>query len=265
VNSCVNISKIIPPSLPKILYRPRLQNLLEKRKDKKLTLILGQAAQGKTTLVASFVKTSKTPSAWLNLGKEDSDPFNLFYSLIQSLKYVLPGIDFSHLLSHPLGRMAAGAEIPLFRDWVRSLCELISSPLQIILDGLDRFSDDAPAFKLIRILVEDAPPNIHLILLSRAMPPLSLEFQDLRIKQEAWVLANEELALTRNEIREFFKKTRKIPFSSDQLEKIYLATEGWIGGLILLAESLDRFPEPCREKYISEELPPRFKREVFQY
>jgi len=49
------------------------------------------------------------------------------------------------------------------------------------------------------------------------------------------------------------------------LKKIYLATEGWIGGLVLLSESLGRFPETTREKFISEELPDYFKKEVFQY
>jgi tetratricopeptide (TPR) repeat protein len=49
------------------------------------------------------------------------------------------------------------------------------------------------------------------------------------------------------------------------LAKIYFATEGWIGGLILLAESLSRLPKPSRAKHISEELPPTFKNEVFQY
>lgn len=73
----VNISKITPPYLPQILPRPRLLDLLEKNKDKKLILILGQAAQGKTTLAASYVKTSKIPTAWLNLDQPDSDPINL--------------------------------------------------------------------------------------------------------------------------------------------------------------------------------------------
>jgi len=48
-----NISKITPPHLPQILIRPRLLNFIEKNKDKKLILILGQAAQGKSTLAAS--------------------------------------------------------------------------------------------------------------------------------------------------------------------------------------------------------------------
>jgi len=59
----VSIYKITPPRLPNILYRPRLIKALEKNKDKRLILILGQAAQGKSTLATSHLKESEVPSA----------------------------------------------------------------------------------------------------------------------------------------------------------------------------------------------------------
>jgi ATP/maltotriose-dependent transcriptional regulator MalT len=97
----ISISKITPPCLSKILHRPRLLDLLEKNRDKKLILILGQAAQGKSTLAASYVKVSKTPFAWINLDKEDSDPVNLFRSIVHAFQYALEDIDLSPLLSYP--------------------------------------------------------------------------------------------------------------------------------------------------------------------
>ena len=108
----VSISKISPPHLPPILYRSRLHDLLKKNEDKKLILILGQAAQGKTTLVASHVKTSKIPSAWLNLDQSDSDPVNLYHLIIQSLKHVLKELDLPlqvySLLSSAVGLICVG-------------------------------------------------------------------------------------------------------------------------------------------------------------
>jgi ATP/maltotriose-dependent transcriptional regulator MalT len=261
----VNISKVTPPSLPPILHRSRLLDLLEKNKDKKLILILGQAAQGKTTLAASYVKTSKSPSAWVTLGEEDSDPYTLFHTILQSLQQVLKDVDFSHIRPHPPGKMQTNPGVHLFRDWTQSLFGLISSPIQIVLDGLDQLFPLSPAFKFLQILVENAPLNIHLIMLSRETPPPSLKFQRLKIKQEAFILTNEELAFSQDEIREFFKQIRKINLNADQLKRISAATEGWIGGLILLSESWNRFPEDSGQKSISEDLPDHFKGEVFQY
>jgi ATP/maltotriose-dependent transcriptional regulator MalT/DNA-binding SARP family transcriptional activator len=265
MSQSVNISKITPPYLPQISDRPRLLNLLEKNRDKKLILILGQAAQGKSTLAACYVKSLKIPSAWINLDKEDSDPINLYYLIVHSLQRVLKEVDFSHLLSYSPQVIGPRAESPLYREWAQSIFKEVSIPIQIVIDGLNRLSTNALAFQFLQVLVEDSPPDIHLMLLSREMPPPVLEFQHLKMRQQALVLTNEALAFNRDEVKEFFQYNRKISFSSDQLRKIHSATEGWVGGLILFAESLSRFPEPVREKFISEDLPNHFKGEVFQY
>src|SRR5512136_1120121 len=113
MDSSVNISRVTPPYLPQILHRPRLVNLIEENKDKKLILILGQAAQGKTTLAACYVKTSSIPSAWVNLDKSESNPFTLFHLIIQSLQQALKDINFSDLLSYPPQIMGPRDEVPL--------------------------------------------------------------------------------------------------------------------------------------------------------
>jgi LuxR family maltose regulon positive regulatory protein len=261
----IALSKITPPYLAQILYRPRLLNLLEKNRDKKLILILGQAAQGKSTLAASYVNSLKIPSAWINLDREESDPVNLFYLIVYSLQQVLKETDLSHLIPNPLRMTGSRSVLLLYTEWAQTLYNLLPSPIQIVIDGLDHLSPDANAFKFLQSLIDCAPPHIHLMLLSREIPPLSLEFQYLKMRQEALVLINEELAFNQNEVKEFFQNIRKMSFSADQLKKIFSATEGWIGGLILLAESLSRFPESMREKFISEDLPDYFKKEVFQY
>jgi LuxR family maltose regulon positive regulatory protein len=74
---------------------------LDQEEAKKLIVILGQAAQGKTTLAASWINTSTMPSAWLNLGPEDSDPVNLFYALVHSLQGVFQDVDFTPILNLP--------------------------------------------------------------------------------------------------------------------------------------------------------------------
>jgi len=261
----VNISRVTPPYLPQILYRPRLINLIEENKHRKLILILGQAAQGKTTLAASYAKTSNIPSAWVNLEKKESDPLSLFHLIIQSLQHVLKDIDFLYLLSYPQQIMGPREETPLYREWTQSIFKDVSIPVQIVIDGLDRLSPDAPAFKFLQILLEDSPMNIRFLLLSREIPPPVLEFQHLKMRQQALVLTNEDLAFTQDEIKEFLKKVRGLSFEADQVKKIHSATEGWIGGLILFVEFLGRFQEPAREKFISEDFPDIFKREIFQY
>ena len=81
-----SISKVTPLRTDKVLLRPRLFERMEEARDKKLLLILGQGAQGKSILAASYLEWSGRPYAWLNLGPEDSDPVTLFLILIQAVR-----------------------------------------------------------------------------------------------------------------------------------------------------------------------------------
>ena len=113
--------------------------------------------------------------------------------------------------------------------------------------------------------MKESSPNVCFVFLSRKVPPLPLELERLEVMQEALVLTNEDLAFNQDETRDYFRTIRKIPLTPEQLKRVYSATEGWAGGLILFSESLSRLDGEAREHYISETLPPRFKREVFQY
>jgi LuxR family maltose regulon positive regulatory protein len=113
--------------LTNTLPRPRLMNLLKKNTDKKLILILGQAAQGKSTLAAAFLEQVPTPSAWVNLGPEESDPVNLFYAVIQSVQQVLKEQDLTSLLNYPSRTMGPRDPIGFYREWIRGMAGFIST------------------------------------------------------------------------------------------------------------------------------------------
>ncbi len=99
--------------------------------------------------------------------------------------------------------------IPLFREGADFISKNVPHSIQLVFDGLDRLFQDALPFQCLQALMEDLPPNVHFIMLSRGMPPLSLEFQHLKIRQEALVLSNEDLAFTQHEVKEFFQKDKK--------------------------------------------------------
>jgi len=112
-------SKITPPRLQRIVERPRLLEMLEREKEKPLVLVLGQAAQGKSTLVASYSERCKRPSAWINLGREESDPVNLFRLVVQSVQHALKDGDLSGLLQYVAMDMGPRAETPLYQGWTQ--------------------------------------------------------------------------------------------------------------------------------------------------
>jgi LuxR family transcriptional regulator, maltose regulon positive regulatory protein len=257
------VSKILPPRLPQILIRSRLIAWLEQNRHKKLILVCAQAAQGKSTLAASYVKQSEIPAAWLNLSVEESDPVNLFRLLVIALQHTFEYLDFSICLNYPGVSSVPREELPLYRDWTHSIYGVVDTPVRIVMDGLDRLSVDAPAFRLLQVLIEEAPEDIHFLLLSRSVPPLGIE--RLKVRREAVVLQNQQLAFSQDEARAFFQQMLGMSIPTEQLKRVHQLTEGWFGGLILLAEILRGLPEGARDGYLARELPGRFKAEVFQY
>ena len=152
-----------------------------------------------------------------------------------------------------------------YREWVGALFAALDQPLEIFIDGLDRLSLEAEAFRLLQVMIEETPPSVRIILLSRGYPPFSLDFQSLKMGQRALILSNEDLAFTVPEIREYFKEIHDFSLPKEFLGRVAAATEGWIGGIILLSECLVRVPEAAVADFLSKGLPDRFSRETFQY
>lgn len=263
MQSLVHIAKIVPPQIPQILPRPRLLKCLDQHQDKKLILILGQAAQGKSTLAVSYVHAAPTPSAWINLGPEDSDAATLFYLLGHAFQRALPQVDFSPVLTYPALTLGPRQEGPLYQDWLLTLLERVSVPVQLILDGLDRLPPGAPAFRLLQVLLTVLPPHLRLFILSREMPPVDI--QELAQREEVFRLTNADLAFNLAETTKYFHTIRNFRLSPDLIQRIHRLTEGWIGGLVLFCDSLDWVPESQRERYVSQELAGKFIWNIFQY
>ena len=139
------------------LPRPRLLNLLKKNRDKKLILILGQAAQGKSTLAASFLEQAGITAAWVNLGPEESDPANLFQVIVLALQRALPEGNWASLMDFPSRTMGPRDPVGFYKEWVRGLGEFIPAPIFLALDGLDRLASDSLSFSFLQVLMDESP------------------------------------------------------------------------------------------------------------
>ncbi len=78
------------PKLYNVLSREGLTNILKKHSNRKLLLILGKAGQGKSTLVADFIRKAEIKSSWIRLKKEESDPLALLEKLNRAVCTLLP-------------------------------------------------------------------------------------------------------------------------------------------------------------------------------
>jgi ATP/maltotriose-dependent transcriptional regulator MalT len=229
-------SKLLAPQIKGPLIRKRLLRRMNGGAGRKMTIIQGRAAQGKTTLAASYVTRSKIPFVWLNLGPEDSDPAGLFHLLVHGLGPYLPEEALPHLMAYPSLSFGPREAMPLYREWSNAIFDRVVGPLRIVFDGADQMPSDALSWQLLQAMVEALPQSVHLLMLSRQPPPI--DYDHLAQSPQARILGDSDLAFSILETKTFLRRHCGFELSEEVLRKVQQITEGWIGGVILFSQTL---------------------------
>ena len=153
--------------------------------DKKLTLISTPAGFGKTTLVSEFVLNCNRAVTWLSLDDQDNDKNRFLLYLIAALKE-----------SKTIGlgvwdALHAAQPLEINNLLIGLLNEIteINQPFVLVLDDYHSITE-VDIHKILIFILENQPPNMHLIISSRSDPPWPLarfrarqEMTEIRIKE----------------------------------------------------------------------------------
>ena len=156
-----------------VLARPHLTERLDQGALSKLTLISAPAGFGKTTLVAEWL-AHRTPAnrsvGWLSVDEADDEPVTFWTYVISALQRAVPGVgaDALSLLHAP--------QAPALPDILATvLNELGAVPHDVVLVLDDYQAVGAPEIHAgMTYLLEHLPAHVHLVLATRADPPLPL-------------------------------------------------------------------------------------------
>lgn len=256
-------SKFGKSQTPVLVERGRLIRRLDTDQGRRIVLIAAQAAQGKTTLAASYLAASRERAAWIHLEKTDSDTANLFYLAVHALEQAFPAEDLSGFLKAPALALGAQTDVSRYKDRFIHLFDSLPLPVLMIFDGLENLDPESPSMRLIDELIHAAPAGVRMFLISREMPPLRL--QRLKVNQELTVVSNEDLAFSAEEVNAFFRLRDGLVLLPEQIEQIRKMTGGWAGGLVLISESLRKVPAADRTPWLDSQLPDLLKGEVLRY
>jgi LuxR family transcriptional regulator, maltose regulon positive regulatory protein len=113
----------------------------------------------------------------------------------------------------------------------------IEDDFALILDDL-HVIDAEPVHSAIAFLLDHLPPQMHLVIASRADPPLPLA--RLRGRGEATELRASDLRFTPDEAAAFLTEVMGLDLSAGDVAALEARTEGWIAGLQLAALSMQR-------------------------
>ena len=222
----------IPPPRTNLVSRSWLIERLDEEIGHKLTLISAPAGFGKTTLLSEWIHQSEIPVAWVSLDKADSEPAPFFSYLIAALQTIEPNIGKAALT------MLQSPQPPPIESIITKLINeiiAIQKDIALVLDDY-HLIENQQIHDSVEFLLEHLPPQMHLIIVTRADPPLSLA--RLRGRNQLSEFRASDLRFTSNETFEFLNNVTKLGLSSMDIDMLESRTEGWVAGLQLAALSM---------------------------
>jgi len=206
---------------------------------RKLTLVSAPAGFGKTTLVTEWLETilpkSEYQVAWISIDEGDNDPVRFLTYFIAALNQIeWVDADFG---KEPLS-MLQSHQPPAPEDiFIPLINEIAAVPDRTIFILDDYHMIDAqPIHDALSFLLENIPPQMHLVIVTREDPHLPLS--SLRAKDQMTELRASDLRFTDSEAAEFLNQVMGLGLSEADIAALETRTEGWIAGLQLAAISL---------------------------
>jgi LuxR family transcriptional regulator, maltose regulon positive regulatory protein len=203
--------------------------------NRKLTLISAPAGFGKTTLLSEWRMIhlgSEYPLAWVSLEEADNDPSRFLSYLIAALQVI--EADTGEAILNSL-RSPQPPRIESVLTAMVNEIAAIPKDFALVLDDYHVIANEA-VHGTISSLVDHLPPQAHLIIASRADPPLPLA--RLRARGQLIEIRAEDLRFTPEETAAFLRGAMGLDLPGESIVALEKRTEGWIVGLQLAALSV---------------------------
>jgi LuxR family maltose regulon positive regulatory protein len=227
-------TKLLPPRLrPRSVDRPRLLELLAAGAAARLTLVSAPAGFGKTTLIATWLAGRRPGgrTAWVSLDARDTDA-GTFWS------YLLIAVD----RAAPCSAAAALDQLRTARAPVEAVLAGLLNELSVLPEDLTIVLDDyhladSPAIQPeMAFLVDHLPPQVHLVISTRADPALPLP--RLRVRGDLVEIRAADLRFTPDETATYLDQVHDVRLPAADVATLESRTEGWAAALQLAALSL---------------------------
>src|SRR4030066_437223 len=160
----------LPPLRSNLVVRERLVQKLNQGVECGLILVSAPAGYGKTTILSAWIDQLGTAKAWLSLDEGDNDPLRFLTYLVAALRMVDPAMD--EVVKSKLEFQTHPEPETVLNPLINQLTQ-IDQHFYLVLDDYHVIQNQ-DVHNLISYLVEHHPRMFHLVLGTRADPPLPL-------------------------------------------------------------------------------------------
>lgn len=229
--------KVVRPALGAVYGHARLCAWLDQARASPLIWIAGAPGAGKTTLVADYLNRRKLRALWYQVDTGDDDIATFFHYLDVAATGAAPP---KAKRGKPLPRLSPDylPGLPNFtRRYFQALYARLKPPFVVVLDNYQDAADGARLHEVVRDSLDQLPKGANVIAISRNEPPPA--FARLRVNNLLTVLASNELRLTFAEASGLIASRCQKKLSDDVLRHLHERTQGWLAGLVLMADQLE--------------------------
>jgi LuxR family maltose regulon positive regulatory protein len=231
-------TKLHAPGLRPGVPRPRLTDRLVRGTTSKLTLVSAPPGFGKSTLVADWIagRGPSEPAAWLSLDLGDNDPARFWRYVVGALRIAAPdvGRDAEAILESPEPQVERA-----LRSLINDLAAL-EGDITLVLDDF-HLIERPEIHDALATFIDRLPPKAHLVITTRADPPLPLA--RLRVRGELAEIRAADLRFTPEEATTYLNGTMGLQLIAGDVAALEARTEGWIAAIQLAALSMQGRPD----------------------
>ena len=222
-----------------VVHRARLLERLARGTTSKLTLVSAPPGFGKSTLVAEWFsrRTASERAAWLSLDSDDNDPVRFWRYVVAALRTALPdiGLEAASALEPP------EPQVDLAIHSVLNDLADVDQQIVLVLDDFHTL-ERHEIHESVAFLIDRLPSHAHIVMTTRADPPLPLA--RLRARGELVEIRAADLRFTADEAAAYLNGAMALDLRGSDVGALEARTEGWIAALQLAALSMQGRADP---------------------
>ncbi len=253
-------AKFLQPRLDRVSLRPDVHEAFAEAFARRLTVVCAPAGYGKTTTTAAALERSGSSAAWYKLDLLDHDPLAFLAGAVRAMQRVSPGFGEALLRELESGPVL-DVPVELLAARFCSECDrLVTEDRHLVLDDYHE-AMEAPAMNdVLGYLLENCPPTIHVVVLTRYEPVFRLE--KLRLDGEVVRLPRDLLLFDAGQVAEVVSNRSGRDHDAGHVQKLLALTEGWPASVVLAGMALVWLDVASLEDALSD---PRLRTDVFSY
>ena len=201
----------------------------------KLTFVSAPAGFGKTTLITSWLTQLQHSVGWIGLDSFDNELHRFLTYLLAACQQISPKVGetaVAFLRTTPVEQHPNQLNhilTLLINDFTH-----LNQPAILVLDDYHHLHQPL-IHQAMTFLLDHLPPRLHLVIITRADPPLPLT--TLRVKRQMNEVRAVDLQFTKAETNSFLDLSG-VKLTASLVEDLCQRTEGWVAGLQLATIAL---------------------------